>query len=734
MAARQTFDIAILTAANAAQARGYEAQLAQRRAEGALSAAMETLVIPDPGGRRVGSLGATLNAFRVLARKANGADPFANRRILICHSGGDARRTPAYAALGKIFTPLPDPSAPYGTPPPALFDLILRNAEKLPSRRGGQVVVLSGDVLVSPDERLVDFSKPGVTGVAWLDTPERGSRHGVYVPETRSLGLNAVRAFLQKPSADEARRAGALVRGREAVDTGILSIDAATARKMLALDVKTGDLYVDFAQMLVGGFAPFHVNVLAKCGFLHMGSTRELLANLAPRTSVFTDGVSDGAKLSFAGDNIATFIPSSYRGRRELAKGECLTGLPVGERDWAFLHYRIEDNFKTDGKWEAKLVRLGGKRLALKDVVPMVNHARLIELRRPQSVEVTAPIRIDFAGGWSDTPPICFDRGGTVVNAGMSMDGRLPIKVVVRRWEGPGVRIRSLDLGKRGVLKNDAEVRDHSDPHDWRALVKSALSVTGYKFSDGPLDITLSADLPKGSGLGTSSILGACTVTALERIAGRDIDVQRAMELTLALEQEMHTGGGWEDQMGALVPGVKILRTKSGRDQRPTWEFLEKDAAFARYLKTHGLLYFTGEKRMARNILRGVLARFAADKTDGRRRVAALKAGAERQFDALKAGDFKAFAREVAEYWRLKKQMDPGSTNIRVESVVARISEWTDAVTLCGAGGGGFMFILAKSPADARKIRAELTRHPVVRAAYFADFALESEGVKVAAS
>ena len=724
-------DVLVLTAANSAQARGYEAQLASRRSDGKLPDSIETLVIPDPGGRRVGSLGATLNAFIVLARRSKGANPFANKRILICHSGGDARRTPAYAALGKIFTPISNPGAPAGTRPPALFDLVLANAAKLPSRRGGQVVILSGDVLVTPDCKKLDFSKPGVTGVAWLDSPERGARHGVYVPESRGIGLKSVRDFLQKPSPKDAAAAGAVWRGREAVDTGILSIDAETASKMLSLGTMEGDLYTDFAQMLVKGFAPFQVNVLARCGFLHVGSTRELLANLAPGTGVFTDGVSEGAGLSFAGDNVATFVPASYRGRRELGRGECLTGLPVGEKAWAFLHYRIEDNFKADGKWEAKLVRLGRKKLALKDVVTMVNHARLLELRRPQAVGGSAPIRSDFAGGWSDTPPICFDRGGTVVNAGVTIDGRRPIKVTVRRWEGPGVRVRSVDLGRRDVLKSMDEVRDHSDPHDWRALVKSALSVTGYRFSDGPLDITLHADLPKGSGLGTSSILGACTVTALERIAGRTIDVQHAMELTLALEQEMHTGGGWEDQMGALVPGVKILRTNAGRQQKPTWEILERDDAFARYLKECGLLYFTGEKRMARNILRGVIARYAADKADGRRKVAALRAGAEEQFRALKSGDFKAFAQRVAEYWRLKKQMDPGSTNVRVESVMARIAEWTDAVALCGAGGGGFMFILAKSPADAKRIRVELMRHPVVRAAYFADFALESAGLEI---
>ena len=348
-----------------------------------------------------------------------------------------------------------------------------------------------------------------------------------------------------------------------------------------------------------------------------------------------------------------------------------------------------------------------------------------------ERVRVTGPARIDLSGGWSDTPPICFDRGGTVTVAGVLLGGAQPIEAVVERRAANGVLVRSRDLRKRRLLKSDAEIRDHSDPHDWCALVKAALSVTGYRIADGGLAVSLSSDLPKGSGMGTSSILGACTVAALDRMAGRAFDVQRVMELTLMLEQEMRTGGGWEDQMGALVPGVKILRTKAGKRQRPAWETVPdaRAQAFARLLAERGLLYFTGEKRMARNVLRGVIANYKADGAEGRERVAALRDGAERCYAAIVKGDWERFAACVNEYWMLKKAMDPGSTNERVEYIIARISPWTSAVTLAGAGGGGFMFILAKSAEAKRKIVASLNRRPPVRWARFYNFALDGKGL-----
>lgn len=345
------------------------------------------------------------------------------------------------------------------------------------------------------------------------------------------------------------------------------------------------------------------------------------------------------------------------------------------------------------------------------------------------AVKVTAPARIDLSGGWSDTPPICYDRGGTVLVVGVTLEGVQPIEAIVKRRAQSGVLVRSKDLKKRRVLKTDSEIADHSDPHDWCALVKAALTVTGYEVKTGGLEIVLSSGLPKGSGMGTSSILGACTVAALDCIAGRKFDVQRVMELTLRLEQEMNTGGGWEDQMGALLPGIKILRTKPGKEQRPEWETIKDTDPFAALLKERGLLYFTGEKRMARNVLRGVIANYKADGEEGKERVAALRDGAERCFKAIKSRDWERFAACVNEYWMLKKAMDPGSTNERIEYIIARISPWTSAVTIAGAGGGGFVFILAKSAEAKRKIVKSLNRRPPVKWAKFYDFDVDVKGL-----
>lgn len=670
------FDNIIITAANAAQANGYRAQLKGRE---------NFSVIPDPGDKRVGSLGATVNALKVLEPKG---------LTLICHSGGDARRTPAYAAMGKAFVPLKDKRT--------MLDHIIEAMERLTLPKSG-VLICCGDVIPYLDYESVKISKSGVTGVAYPDGPWQAQRHGVYFEEN-----GKVTKFLQKPKVEE---------GSFLIDTGIMFIDSKTAKKMEALPI-AGDIYEEFPKMLLEGFADFSVSVVPTCEFFHIGSSRELLKFLGSDGKLVDSCAVKN--LTLEGDNIVTNVPKTYAESIHLKKGECLTCLPVGKSQWVELKYHIDDNFKSDGKWEANNLGV---------IMPKVNHERLLKLReRPKRVKVVAPVRIDFAGGWSDTPPICNLEGGTVLNMAVDLEGRRPIEVTVSERKDSFIKIVSKDLGKRRLIKSAAEVADHSDPHDWCALVKSALTVTGFKFGSRGIDITISADLPKGSGMGTSSILGAATIAA---ILG-EVDVAKVAALTLELEREMHTGGGWQDQFGGLLGGIKLLRSVPGDEQKVDVEMIVAHENFISAFKSRALLYFTGQKRMARNILRKVLG-FYKENPHGFAKILvdSLKKDAEAAALAIRAGDIEAFARSINNYWRDKKLLDPGSTNERVEAMIEQIKDHLSAVTLTGAGGGGFMFMIAKSEEDAKAIRREFSKRPPSKWSRFYDFSIDMTGLTI---
>ena len=685
------FDLIAITAANEAQARGYRAQTAGRKG---------VFCIPDPGGRRVGSLGATVNVLNRLWDRLPGAKGGAPRgTLLVCHSGGDARRTPGYAAMGKAFIPMKDGRS--------MFDHIVEAMSRLRLPEAGGVVVVSGDVLPGFDFGSADFAAGGVTGVAYPDGADEARRHGVYVPAAGGRGiLRKVSRFLQKPQVRS---------GRHLIDTGIMFIDWPTAAKMRSLPV-AGDIYAEFPRMLLDGFAPFSVNVVPRCDFFHVGSTRELLARLGDGNT-YVDSV--GCRLRLAGENVVTNVPSGRFKTLSLAKGECFTCIPVGKDGWYDLKYRIDDNFKTDGLWEKH---------GLGEKMKKVDYARLMALREPRGIVATMPVRIDFAGGWSDTPPICVDNGGAVLNAAVSLEGRRPVSVGVFPRKDKFVKIVSKDLGKSCLFKTAEALSGKPDPTDWCALAKAALAVSGFKFGSRGIDLVMSADLPKGSGMGTSSILGAAAIAAL---TGKT-DPAELGELTLRLEKAMGTNGGWQDQFGGLAGGFKLLVSKPGRPQRVELKRVVPAPAAVKALEERALLYFTGQKRMARNILRKVVA-FYAENPHGFANILvdSLKRGARDCAAALEKGDMKAFAKAVNGYWRDKKLLDPGSTNERVEEIIARMSGRIDAVTLTGAGGGGFMFILAKSRDAADRIRKELSADPPSQYSRFYGFDFDDKGLEL---
>lgn len=361
-----------------------------------------------------------------------------------------------------------------------------------------------------------------------------------------------------------------------------------------------------------------------------------------------------------------------------------------------------------------------------------------------QMVVATSPVRVDLAGGWSDTPPICHELGGTVVNAAVSLGGRQPLQVVAQLCEEPTVRITSIDLGRSVEITRTEDLHTYRHTLDWSAIPKAALVLSGLVPGDpdedlrdwlrgvgGGIRLTVFAAVPKGSGLGTSSVLGATVLAALARLTGADGSREAITARTSTLEQLMRTGGGWQDQLGGLVPGVKILRTPAGDDQVPVVERFPVPEEARRELASRMVLYYTGMQRLAANILQQVVGRYLARADGCVEIVSELKAGAERMRDELAAGDIDAFARTLGEYWVLKRRLDPGSTTPEIESLFDAVRHELAGYELPGAGGGGFLLLIAKDAGAAGRVRSKLEGLRPNRDARLYDAAIDEQGLSV---
>ena len=217
----------------------------------------------------------------------------------------------------------------------------------------------------------------------------------------------------------------------------------------------------------------------------------------------------------------------------------------------------------------------------------------------PRKAFVELPVRVDFVGGWSDTPPWSLERPGCVLNMAISLEGSLPVGAMIETTEDHlGVSIED-DSGRNVNIDDLASISSPFEESDTFRLVKSALIVTGILghkiFSKSGLNIRTWANVPRGSGLGTSSILAAAVVKGLFQVMeddGSDDNVARAV---LVVEQIMGTGGGWQDQIGGLYPGIKCTQSFPGQPLRLQVVPLLASAQLIQELEQRLLVVFTGQ-------------------------------------------------------------------------------------------------------------------------------------------
>lgn len=318
-----------------------------------------------------------------------------------------------------------------------------------------------------------------------------------------------------------------------------------------------------------------------------------------------------------------------------------------------------------------------------------------------------AAARLDFGGGWSDTPPFSLCSGGTVLNAAILLNGKLPIRVCVERLPRPVITLCSRDLEMTITTDRTASILDYRDPADPLALHKAALVLCGAVpetptrvsdlFTDGAgLRVTTDIAVPKGSGLGTSSILAGALLAALYRAGGRERESHALFDDILNLEQMLTTGGGWQDQVGGLTPGIKLTVSAPGIPQQLSIAPVALDAAVSAALDRRLLLIYTGRRRLAKGILRTIMGRYLANDQVVKHSLQEIQVLARAMLDALRAGDLDTVGQLMSRHWEINKQMDAGSTNPGIDALFMAMQPHVAGAKLAGAGGGGFIEAISR--------------------------------------
>lgn len=361
-----------------------------------------------------------------------------------------------------------------------------------------------------------------------------------------------------------------------------------------------------------------------------------------------------------------------------------------------------------------------------------------------------SPVRIDIAGGWTDTPPFCLMEGGSVVNLAIELNGQQPIQTYVKPCREHHVVLKSIDLGASEIVETYEQLADFKRVGSPFSIPKAALALAGFlpqysqeKYPDLKsqlmafgcgIEITLLSAIPAGSGLGTSSVLAATVLGTINDFLSLGWDKNEICHKTLVLEQLLTTGGGWQDQFGGVLQGVKLLQTNKGFEQQPIVHWLPTDLYTQPEYQACHLLYYTGITRTAKTILAEIVQKMFLNDHDQVALLREMKAHSLQMYEAIQRNDFKEMGKLVGKTWLQNQAIDAGTNPLEVKKLTDLIDDLCLGYKLPGAGGGGYLYMVAKDPEAAARIKVILNANRPNGNARFVGMSLSKTGLQVSRS
>lgn len=292
-----------------------------------------------------------------------------------------------------------------------------------------------------------------------------------------------------------------------------------------------------------------------------------------------------------------------------------------------------------------------------------------------------APLRISFGGGGSDLPSYYREHGGFVVSAAID---RYVCMLATPAFQ------------ERFRLKHNAweEVDDPADVE--HPILRAALE---HHWNGRPLELASVADVPAGTGLGSSGAYAVCLLRALDLARGRAVTppaelAERACELEIDI---LGRTIGKQDQYVAAHGGIRAYTFHP--DDSVSVEPLSLPEAVRTDLRERFLLFYTGQTRSAS----GMFAQQVSGDPEVERTVHRTKELALATRAALEAGDMARCAELMNAQWENKRARSPAAVTDGIDSLRRRaLDAGARAVMLMGAGGGGFLLVYAEDPAAVR--------------------------------
>ena len=298
-----------------------------------------------------------------------------------------------------------------------------------------------------------------------------------------------------------------------------------------------------------------------------------------------------------------------------------------------------------------------------------------------------APLRIGLAGGGTDVSPYSDLYGGKVLNATINLYARVSIEPL----NNGKIILNSVDMGEIQELESAAELE--LDGH--LEILKGVYNRIVKDFVHKPLSFRLTTfvDVPKGSGLGSSSSYTVGLLNALYAYQNRF--VSKSDLAKQACDIEIHRCGepiGKQDQYAAAFGGLNLIRFHP--DDSVSVDPVICKPEILQGLEDNTLVFFTGRTRSASAVL--AQQSTSIQEKPNRRLVRRMVQLAFEMKSELESGCLEQVGEMLNENWRLKAQLTSGITDPQIDAWYGKaLANGASGGKLLGAGNGGFLMFFA---------------------------------------
>lgn len=317
-------------------------------------------------------------------------------------------------------------------------------------------------------------------------------------------------------------------------------------------------------------------------------------------------------------------------------------------------------------------------------------------------VRAKAPLRLGLAGGGTDVSPYSDQFGGVVLNATISLYAHCSIE---ERRDGKVV-IEALDMGQR--YEHDATPQLPVD-HPLGLICQAYNRIVRDHCRGEPFAVTIRthADVPPGSGLGSSSTLVVAAIVALAEYKRLPLGEYEIAHLAFEIERiDLGLSGGKQDQYAATFGGFNLMEFYA--NDRVIINPLRLRRSTISELEASIVLYFTGRSRASAAIIEEQVANVSKGSTKSIEAMHALKEQARGMKEALLLADFRKFGDELRQGWESKRATAEKVSSSLIDHVFeVAMQEGALGGKVSGAGGGGFLMIATppeRKPAITRKL------------------------------